>query len=317
MKGGYDVLHLTIFMIVNPSVKYNSSILKKDLDALIFKYPFLKLYTIGYSVLDNPIYSVRLGFGSKQVCYLASTHANEYITTTLLMKFLENMCIAYYQNSSISGYNVKNLLNSTTIYLIPLVNPDGVDLLNGNISSTSNSYIYARYIASKYPDIPFPNGWKANIKGVDLNLQFPAGWENAKKIKFAQGYTSPAPRNFVGFGPLTEPEALAVYDFTLAHNFRLILTYHTQGKEIYWQFQDYAPKEAYSIGQKFARVSGYTLANVPYESSFAGYKDWFLQQYRRPGHTIEAGLGENPLPLSQFNQIYNDNIGILILGAVL
>lgn len=168
MKGGYDVLHLTIFMIVNPSVKYNSSILKKDLDALIFKYPFLKLYTIGYSVLDNPIYSVRLGFGSKQVCYLASTHANEYITTTLLMKFLENMCIAYYQNSSISGYNVKNLLNSTTIYLIPLVNPDGVDLLNGNISSTSNAYIYARYIASKYPDIPFPNGWKANIKGVDL-----------------------------------------------------------------------------------------------------------------------------------------------------
>lgn len=317
MKGGYDVLHLTIFMIVNSSVKYNSSILKKDLDALIFKYPFLKLYTIGYSVLDNPIYSVRLGFGSKQVCYLASTHANEYITTTLLMKFLENMCIAYYQNSSISGYNVKNLLNSTTIYLIPLVNPDGVDLLNGNISSTSNSYIYARYIASKYPDIPFPNGWKANIKGVDLNLQFPAGWENAKKIKFAQGYTSPAPRDFVGFGPLTEPEALAVYDFTLAHNFRLILTYHTQGKEIYWQFQDYAPKEAYSIGQKFARVSGYTLANVPYESSFAGYKDWFLQQYRRPGHTIEAGLGENPLPLSQFNQIYNDNIGILILGAVL
>lgn len=317
MKGGYDVLHLTIFMIVNPSVKYNSSIFKKDLDALIFKYPFLKLYTIGYSVLDNPIYSVRLGFGSKQVCYLASTHANEYITTTLLMKFLENLCIAYYQNSSISGYNVKNLLNSTTIYLIPLVNPDGVDLLNGNISSTSNSYIYARYIASKYPDIPFPNGWKANIKGVDLNLQFPAGWENAKKIKFAQGYTSPAPRDFVGFGPLTEPEALAVYDFTLAHNFRLILTYHTQGKEIYWQFQDYAPKEAYSIGQKFARVSGYTLANVPYESSFAGYKDWFLQQYRRPGHTIEAGLGENPLPLSQFNQIYNDNIGILILGAVL
>ena len=297
--------------------KYNSSILKKDLNALIFKYPFLKLYTIGYSVLDNPIYSVRLGFGSKQVCYLASTHANEYITTTLLMKFLENMCIAYYQNSSISGYNVKNLLNSTTIYLIPLVNPDGVDLLNGNISSTSNSYIYARYIASKYPDIPFPNGWKANIKGVDLNLQFPAGWENAKKIKFAQGYTSPAPRDFVGFGPLTEPEALAVYDFTLAHNFRLILTYHTQGKEIYWQFQDYAPKEAYSIGQKFARVSGYTLANVPYESNFAGYKDWFLQQYRRPGHTIEAGLGENPLPLSQFNQIYNDNIGILILGAVL
>mgnify|MGYP004473031521 FL=1 len=62
---------------------------------------------------------------------------------------------------------------------------------------------------------------------------------------------------------------------------------------------------------------GYTLADVPYESSFAGYKDWFLQQYRRPGYTIEAGIGKSPLPLSQFEQIYNDNIGILILGAVL
>ena len=92
---------------------------------------------------------------------------------------------------------------------------------------------------------------------------------------------------------------------------------HTQGKEIYWQYQNYAPREAYYIGQKFAKVSGYSLANVPYESSFAGYKDWFLQEFKRPAYTIEAGVGESPLPLSQFNQIYNDNIGILILGAVL
>lgn len=161
-------------------------------------------------------------------------------------------------------------------------------------------------------------GWKfLKSTGVDLNLQFPAGWENAKKIKYARGYTSPAPRDFVGFNPLTEPESVALYNFTLANNFKLILTYHTQGKEIYWQYLNYAPKEAYYIGQKFAKVSGYSLTNVPYESSFAGYKDWFLQEHKKPGYTIEAGFGENPLPLSQFNQIYNDNIGILILGAVL
>ena len=48
-----------------------------------------------------------------------------------------------------------------------------------------------------------------------------------------------------------------------------------------------------------------------------GYKDWFIQIYNRPGYTIEAGLGENPLPISQFDIIYKDNIGILILGAIL
>ena len=83
-------------------------------------------------------------------------------------------------------------------------------------------------------------------------------------------------------GPLTEPESLAIYNFTLMHNFRLILTYHTEGKEIYWQFQDYAKQEAKEIGELFANISGYKLADVPYESSFAGYKDWFLQEYRKP-----------------------------------
>ena len=101
------------------------------------------------------------------------------------------------------------------------------------------------------------------------------------------------------------------------HNFRLVLAYHTQGKIIFWQFQDYAPPEALEIGNILASVSGYVLADEPYASSFAGYKDWFLQQYGHPGYTIEAGRGTNPLPISQFNEIYRDNLGILVLSAVL
>lgn len=125
---------------------------------------------------------------------------------------------------------------------------------------------------------------------MDLNLQFPAGWEQARLIKFEQGFTSPAPRDFVGFGPLTEPEALAIYNFTLEHNFSLILSYHTQGEVIFWQFQNYRPKNSFFISSTFARISGYSLEDTPYNSSFAGYKDWFIQNYNRPGFTIEAGL---------------------------
>ena len=160
-------------------------------------------------------------------------------------------------------------------------------------------------------------GGKLILIGIDLNLQFPAGWEQARQIKFSQGFTSPAPRDFVGDGPLDSPEALAVYNFTLSHNFELILAYHTQGKEIYWQFQNYANQRAKQIGEQFASISGYRLADVPFNSSFAGYKDWFLQEYRKPGYTIEAGFGQNPLPITQFNEIYRDNLGILVLGMVL
>ena len=152
---------------------------------------------------------------------------------------------------------------------------------------------------------------------MDLNLQFPAGWENARDIKYSQGFTSPAPRDFVGFGSLTEPEALAIYDFTLMHDFRLVIAFHTQGQEIYWQFQNYNLPQSFEIGTELANVSGYRLAETPYNSSFAGFKDWFIQNYNRPGYTIEAGIGVNPLPISQFDEIYQDNLGILVLGAVL
>lgn len=146
---------------------------------------------------------------------------------------------------------------------------------------------------------------------------FQLGWENAKEIKYAQGFNKPAPRDFVGYSPLTEPEALAIYNFTLIHNFKLIISYHTQGQEIYWNFQNINPPRGYKIGQNFAKSSGYLLTDVPYNSSFAGFKDWFIQEYNRPGYTIEAGLGENPLPLFQFDEIYKDNLGILVLGAIL
>ena len=66
-----------------------------------------------------------------------------------------------------------------------------------------------------------------------------------------------------------------------------------------------------------ANVSGYTLEDTPYASSFAGYKDWFIQNYNRPGYTIEVGFGENPLPISEFDTIYAENLGILVLGLIL
>ena len=91
--------------------------------------------------------------------------------------------------------------------------------------------------------------------GIDLNLQFPAGWEQAREIKYSQGFTSPSPRDFVGFGALIEPEALAMYNFTLQHNFRLVISYHTQGQEIYWNFQNINPPRGLQIANRFALAS--------------------------------------------------------------
>ena len=104
--------------------------------------------------------------------------------------------------------------------------------------------------------------------------------------------------------------------YTEAIDPELVLAYHTQGRVIYWQFGDIEVPGARELGERLAQVSGYTLEDTPYESSFAGYKDWFIKVFRRPGYTVEVGEGENPLPISQFDQIYQENLPLLITAAM-
>lgn len=301
------------FPVVSGQVPYTSLLNRFAVDGLKVRYPFLETGSIGKSVMGKEIPYIKIGDGDKQVFYNASFHANESITTPVLLKFAEEYAAAYASGGNLYGVSASRLFHNYQLYLVPMVNPDGVDLVNGTLQQ-GTYYRGARQIAGDYPQIPFPSGWKANIEGVDLNLQFPAGWETAKEIKFAQGYVSPAPRDYVGSAPLTAPESIAVYQFTRDHDFALILAYHTQGDVIYWKYKDYEPADSYRIALYFGEVSGYTVEETPSESGNAGYKDWFIQEYNRPGYTIEAGQGENPLPMSLFDRIYEDNQGILLGG---
>ncbi len=305
------------FEVVPTNVSWSYAINTVVLDGLTARYPFLRRETAGASVMGKAIEAVSIGTGEKEVFYNASHHANEWITSPLVLAYLERYAAAYAGGGSIGGYDAKTLYADTTLFVMPLVNPDGVDLVTGALPSTDSYYRQAAVMADFYPDIPFPSGWKANIAGVDLNLGYPAGWEMARTIKYAQGYTRPGPRDFVGSAPLAEPENQAAYQFTKAHNFLLSISYHTQGKEIYWKYLDYDVPRAEEIADAFAAASGYVPSETPYGSGFAGYKDWFIQTYVRPGYTIEAGEGENPLPLSQFPAIYRDNEGIMTLGMAL
>ena len=308
---------IPINSIVPTDINYTSQILEMNIGSFKAVYPFLDIGTIGTSVLGTNLYYIKFGNGPKEVFYNASTHANEWITSPLLMKFIEILSKAYVNNSTVYGYNAKQLFNEVSLYIVPMVNPDGVDLVTGLFNPNTTIYKNSQKIAANFPDIPFPSGWKANIAGVDLNLQFPAGWAAARELKFAHGFDKPAPRDYVGLAPLIATEALALYNFTISHNFNKVLAYHTQGEVIFWQYQNYTPNESQFIVNEFAKVSGYTPEDTPFNSSFAGYKDWFIYAYRKPGFTIEAGLGKNPLPINQFDKIFKDNLGILVLGMVI
>ena len=303
------------FPVVPTGIDWFSTLTAICIRGLTARYPFLASGQIGRSVMGKPLWSLRLGQGENRVLYNGEHHANEWITTPLLLRFAEELAAAAAAGEALEGHSAAEILDYASITLIPAVNPDGMDLVTGELQE-GERYEQARQIAGRYPRFPFPSGWKANIRGVDLNLQYPALWEKARENKFAQGIVSPAPADFVGTAPLTEPEALAMRDATRRLDPALTLALHSQGEVIYWEFQGYQPPESRQIARAFAQVSGYAPETVPDASGYAGYKDWFLQETRRPGFTLEVGRGVNPLPIGDFEGIYRKLRPILVLAAL-
>ncbi|HEY8805549.1 MAG TPA: M14 family metallocarboxypeptidase [Clostridium sp.] len=301
--------------VVYTNIDYTYDIMKKDLDGLKARYPFIEASSVGKSELGKELYYVKLGSGPNKVFYNGSHHAIEWITTVLLMKFIENFAKAYALGQNIEGYNVNDIWGKSTIYVMPMVNPDGVDLVLNGLDRSNPTY--NDLIKWNNGNLDFSKTWSANIRGVDLNHNYDAMWQESKDAEKSYGVYGPGPTRYSGTSPESESESRAVADFTRKNDFRLVIAYHSQGELIYWNYQNLASPEARRIAIIFSQLSGYELGETTGITSYAGYKDWFIEKYRRPGYTIEVGLGENPLPISQFNKIYKDNIKVLLEGALI
>ena len=304
-----EKLTVPIFYNTVPvDVPYCHEILEFNLQNTVKRFPFASLFSIGKSVLGKELYVLKIGDGKKEIFYNGAHHANEWITSLLLARFAEQVCAALSSGAYLAGENIRKTVENSTLYILPCVNPDGVDLVTGAFSPTSAVFKDAKTMSD---GDDFPKDWKANIVGVDLNLNYPAGWEDARGYKFSLGYTDPRAFGYVGRYPLSEPESRAVAAFTEKHDFSLVLALHSQGGEIFPEYKGLSPENTAEIAEEFSRISGYEAKKTPDEMGNAGYKDWFISKFSKPGFTVEVGRGKNPLPLSQFSEIYRDVVGIL------
>lgn len=293
--------------VVNGNQSYDFSQMQEDISRLRTLYPFIKLETVGYSVLGKPLYEITVGKGQRVVHFNGSFHANEWITTPVIMQLLNEYLLALVNGNAIRGVLPLPLYFRNTLSLVPMVNPDGVDLvLNGPPDEVREQVLSINKGSTNFSD------WKANIRGVDLNNQYPANWEIEKERKEPK---SPAPRDYPGDAPLTEPEAMAMALLAQNRQFSRLIAFHTQGSEFYWGYEGYEPPESEVLAREFSRVSGYnSVRNI---DSHAGYKDWFILIYRRPGFTMELGQGVNPIPISQFPKIYQEMLGVFLVALYL
>jgi len=291
--------------LVRGEQSYSYETLRDDIRRLSSVYPFIQTSSIGNSVLGRNISEILIGKGNKRVHYNGAFHANEWITTPVIMTFINDYLLALTNMNTIRGVQMLPLYQQSTLSIVPMVNPDGVNLVLQGPPSTDP--YRSNVIQWNRGSMDF-SGWKANIRGIDLNDQFPAKWELEK----ARNPDKPGPRDYSGEGPLTEPEAVAMADLTRRRDFSRVLAFHTQGQVIYWGFDNLEPPESEVMVNEFSRVSGYEPVQTI--ESYAGYKDWFIQDWRRPGFTVELGQGTNPLPLSQFQEIYQESLGIFLAG---
>ena len=276
-------------------------------------YDDIKVNIIGSSVLNKNIYCLKIGHGEKNVCYIGTHHSLEWISTSLLMKFVYSILDFAKSNKRFLSYDINELFNKVTFHIIPMLNPDGVDIVNKKIADKE---LYEKLLQwNKGED--FSEKWQANANGVDLNHNYDAGFNKAKVLEIKYGVTGPSSTRYGGPYPESEPEVKALCDYIRSIPFSLLISYHSQGEVIYYDYNKKIPKGGKELGKIISRKTGYALDNTEGISSYSGCKDWFIEKFDKPAYTIELGKGKNPLNFSQFEKIYSDNIESMILAPFL
>lgn len=273
------------------------------------QFPELAVFSVGRSVLGRSIPGYIIGCGRPAALYVGGVHALEYITSMLLVKFTGDLCQLAQDQGSAAGYDIAHLLADRSVYILPMLNPDGVELHLRGVDTAGP--LRAGLLRISGGDFLH---WQANAHGVDINHNFNAGYAIVKQEERANGITGPAPGRYGGTRPESEPETRALCSLCRRTFFGKAFAFHSQGEEIYWQYGPRTPRCAREMAETLAAASGYTVAQPTGMAANGGFKDWFIHVFARPGFTIEVGRGVNPLPVFEFGGIYEKLSDALVTG---
>lgn len=283
---------------------------RKMIFSLKKAYSCLGVQLIGRSLCQRGIYALRIGRSDNPLLIAAGFHGQEWLTSLLALRFAEILLRSKAHSNPIFGIDAACIRRE--VIIIPCVNPDGVQIA---INGIDGAWKFAENVEKIMHSST--EKWNANAHGVDINHNFDAGWNELRNMEIESGIVAPSPRRYGGYMPESEPETLALVNFTKLRKPRTAIALHSQGEEIFWEYGAKKPPESERFARIFAAASGYKLVENGGLASHGGYKDWFIEYFNRPGFTVEIGKGENPLPLSDFDGILKDTIPMLTLAAIL
>lgn len=257
------------------------------------KFDFVRKTKVGESLCGREITALSLGARKNQTLYVAGIHGSEWLNILFILTFFEEVALGFQGDDE----RLRPVLEKRGFAVIPCLNPDGTEI---SIHSGDSCPEFKERIKSLCRDTKI---WKANARGVDLNHNFDAGWTALKKLESEAGIKTFAPTRFGGYSPFSEPETKALRNLCLGSKFSRAIAFHSQGREVYCTYKT-TPESAFALGKTFAENSGYKLSLPDKSAVGGGFKDWMIGYLKTPAITVETGLGENPLPMSDFQNEY-------------
>ncbi|WP_100374083.1 M14 family zinc carboxypeptidase [Bacillus sp. FJAT-45037] len=307
--GFQDNTHASI---VNPKQTYTYAMMERDILAIAAKYPDLVSYkVIGKSEYGRDIFAVSVGKGPSNILITGSHHAREWMTTNLSMHMIDQYAKAYQTNSNFGPYRTRNILNDSTIWFVPMLNPDGVELQQRGLSALPSSQHTSLLVMND--GSPNFKRWKANGKGVDLNRQYDANWANIRGNPGRPYY-----QNYKGPAPHSSREVQALVNFTHQIDPEMAINYHSSGEVLFWNYKQSGARyqRDLSYARGVSNLTGYTLIYSGANPSGGGMTDWFVDKWHRPALTPELGryVGQTNLPISAYDRIWQQNqrVGLYI-----
>lgn len=263
------------------------------------RHPCSKTFSIGKTVLGRKIPVLSIGKTGCSTLFVGATHGSEWLTSLILLRFFDEVCTAFEHGEKLCGINLAAAIGKRGLAVIPVLNPDGTEInLRGKAAALSSAGHIGRLAGGDYAH------WNANARGVDINHNFGAGWEILHKQEREAGIFGPAPRQYGGPKAFSEPETRAICGFCSTFDVQRLYSFHSQGEEIYWYYGPKTPFISRDIAEEFALACGYSVSRPEGMASNGGLKDWYIENFSRPGFTVETGLGENPLPIESLDAVY-------------
>lgn len=296
-----------------PCSQFDMDMREKLINAICKEYSFVECNILGKSLCNRDIHCLKIGSSNNPVLFVSAFHGMEWLTSLLVLMFIGNMCDSIKHSRKFCEVDMQHFLNKHSLFVIPCINPDGVEI---SIHGSKKAGPYENLVNSimNYGDT---TSWQSNARGVDLNHNFNANWEELHQLEINNNIVGPGPTRYGGPHPESEPESKLLVDLCKSINFKHAIAFHSQGEEIYWNYGKNTPSISAYMGKVMAELSGYELSAPEGLAVGGGFKDWFINAFSKPAFTVEIGKGQNPLPIDDINDIYQKLESMLVYCIVI